>query len=64
MYVHARIPAGPPFIEAGLLQGTMPGREGHNCQGIKKGVGRSSQGCNCCYVEENTGFGLSQFNLV
>lgn len=49
-----------------FLQGTLPGREGQTCQGKKKGVGKSSQGCNCCYVGENTVvcFGLLQFSLV
>lgn len=32
----ARLPAGPPFIEAGLLQGTLPGRVGQTCHGERK----------------------------
>lgn len=37
---HARIPAGPPFIEAALLQGTLPGRDGAKLSGYKEKGGQ------------------------
>lgn len=43
------LPAGPPFIEAALLQGSLLGTKGRTCPAEKrKGRGRSSHGCNCC----------------